>query len=97
MKTDKTRAGSASGETLVRLEDFRDVYAESIRNALDHQDGWVASPGFNAAQVGLVNIRTVSDFLLRKIPLPSDPLNVSRHASLDGHARTGARSSGPRP
>lgn len=77
MQIDKTQGRSVSGTTLVRLEDFRDVHAEGLGDALDHQDRRVAFPGFNAAQVGLVNVRAMGDLFLRKVLLPPDPLDIS--------------------
>lgn len=61
MQIDKTQGQSVSGITLVRLEDFRDVYAEGLGYALDHQDRRVALPGLDAAQVSLVNVREIGE------------------------------------
>lgn len=83
MQIDKTQGHSVSGISLVRLEDFRDVYAEGLGDALDHQDRRVALPGFDPAQVGLVNVRTMGDLFLRKVLLPPDPLDISRNARLN--------------
>lgn len=83
MQIDKTQGQSVSGITLARLEDFRDVHAEGLGDALDHQDRRVALPGFDAAQVGLVNVRAMGDLFLRKVLLPPDPLDISRNARLN--------------
>ncbi len=77
MQIDKTQGWSVSGTTLVRLEDFRDVHAEGLGDALDHQDRRVALPGLDAAQLGLVNVRAMGDLFLRKVLFPPDPLDVS--------------------
>lgn len=80
-----------SGTTLVRLEYLRDVYAEGLGDALNNQDGRVALPGFDAAKVGLVNVRAMGDLFLRKVLFSPDPLDVSGNARLNRHARHGAR------
>ena len=83
MKIDKAQGQSVSGITLIRLEYFRDVHAEGFGDALDHQDRRVAFPGFNAAQVGLVNVRAMGDLFLRKVFFPPDLLDVSGNARLN--------------
>ena len=83
MKIDKTQGQSVSGITLVRLEDFRDVHAEGLGDALDHQDRRVAFPGLDAAQVSLVNVSAMGDLFLRKVLFPPDPLDVSGNARLN--------------
>lgn len=69
MKIDMTQGPSVSGITLIRLEDFLDVNAESLGDALDHQDRRVALSSLDTAQVGLLNVRATGVPFLRKILL----------------------------
>jgi len=77
MKIDKTQGQSVSGTTLVLFEDFRNIHAEGLGDALNHQYRRVALPGLDAAEVGLMNVSAVSDLFLRKVLLPPDPLDIS--------------------
>lgn len=64
MKIDKMPTDRLSGTTLAGSKDFRDVHAKRLRDPFDNQNRGVAFSGFDATQVGLVNVCKVGDFLL---------------------------------
>jgi|GEM_PF-4469085 len=97
MEIDKTRGGGVSGIILVGLEQFGNVHAQGGGDAFDHQDRRIALSGLDTAEVGLVDARSMGDLLLREFLLPSDSLDVSRHARLDRHAQHRASRLPPKP
>jgi hypothetical protein len=66
-----------SGQNLVWLEEFRDVYVEGLGNALKNHDRWIALTYLNATQIGLMNVSPVRDVLLRHLLFTPDALQVS--------------------
>ena len=63
------------------------ISAECCRQPRQNQDRWVSAAAFDAAEIGLMHVRTMGELLLREPTLASETLQIK--ADSDPHIHGG--------